>query len=381
MEAVFNVSPDVLGWVRKKAGNASRESLSLLESWIDGEKVPTFNQIETVSRETRIPLGYFFLNEPPKENIPLLKFRTINNEQYSEPSRNLIDTIHDMEMIVDWMRRTLKDDDCDPCPVVGSCRETKEPSLIADYIRKVLYLDLDWFRNYKNPEETFKDIRERLNSIGVTVMQSGIVGNNTHRPLDAGEFRAFTLIDEYAPLIFINAADSPRARLFSLFHEFAHVCLGIDSLYNADNSSTPDDNKIEVLCNAVAGNLLVPGILLKQRWNDNIEPEELIASLSDYFKCSRIVIARKAYDMSLISKEAYVEICKKVEEHYLENRKQADRGGGDYYSTAKSRIDHRFLRMLMESVIEGKTQYSEACRLTHTNRVTLSTLTEERKAI
>ncbi len=381
MGATYSISPDVLRWVYQKALIGAPKSMSLLESWIAGAKIPTFNQIETVSRETRIPLGYFFLNNPPKENIPLLKFRTVNSERYSEPSRNLIDTIHDMEMIVDWMRRTLKDDDSEPCPVVGSCREARENSLIADYIREVLYLDLDWFGNYKNPEEAFKDIRERMNSIGVTVMQSGVVGNNTHRPLDAEEFRAFTIIDEYAPLIFINSTDSPRARLFSLFHEFAHVCIGIDSLYNVDNSSINDDNKIEVLCNAVAGNLLVPEILLRQKWNDNIEAEELIASLADYFKCSQVVIARKAYDISLINKEKYNEVSKNVEEHYLKNRKQADKGGGDYYATAKSRMDHRFLRMLMESVAKGKTQYSEACRLTHTNRVTLSNLTEERMSI
>jgi len=34
-------------------------------------------------------------------------------------------------------------------------------------------------------------------------MMNGIVRGNTHRPLDVNEFRAFTIIDEYAPLIFM----------------------------------------------------------------------------------------------------------------------------------------------------------------------------------
>ena len=35
----------------------------------------------------------------------------------------------------------------------------------------------------------------------------------------------FTLIDAYAPLIFINAADSESGRVFSLLHEFVHIVI------------------------------------------------------------------------------------------------------------------------------------------------------------
>ena len=251
MEAVFNVSPDVLGWVREKAGNASLESLSLLESWIDGEKVPTFNQIETVSRETRIPLGYFFLNEPPKENIPLLKFRTVNNERYSEPSRNLEDTILRMEMIAGWMRETLKDDGREPCPVAGSIACVDNPSSVAEYVRSVLHL----VDNPVSPEEAFEDIRERISRTGITVMQGG---NGVGRPLNAEEVRAFTIIDDYAPLIFINAASSPEVQLYSLLHEFIHVCLGVPCFYNGEN---PSAGGTEKLCHDSISILLPGGFL------------------------------------------------------------------------------------------------------------------------
>ena len=68
-------------------------------------------------------------------------------------------------------------------------------------------------------------------------MMSGIVGNNTHRPLDVEEFRALSVIDAYAPLIFINSNDSINGRLFSLLHEFSHICIGENSLFN-DRYST-----------------------------------------------------------------------------------------------------------------------------------------------
>lgn len=118
-------------WVYRKTQSSSvpLKSAQIVEAWIEGSKAPTFSQIEFVSNETRIPLGFFFLNSPPDEDIPLLQFRTIKNERYAEPSRNLIDTIHDMEMIIDWTRNSLIDNRSDPNNIVGSQKkqETHRP--------------------------------------------------------------------------------------------------------------------------------------------------------------------------------------------------------------------------------------------------------------
>lgn len=70
-----------------------------------------------------------------------------------------------------------------------------------------------------NSGGSFKLIREKLEDCDVIVMMNGIIGANTHRPLELAEFRVFTIVDELAPLIFINANDSNNGRLFSLLHE------------------------------------------------------------------------------------------------------------------------------------------------------------------
>lgn len=61
MQVPVNVSMEILDWVIAHIKidalpNQIREYLNL---WVNGEKEPTFNQVEKVSKATGIPLGYF----------------------------------------------------------------------------------------------------------------------------------------------------------------------------------------------------------------------------------------------------------------------------------------------------------------------------------
>ena len=98
MQINVKLSPDVLDWVMAhiQQENVPRDVVKYLTIWKSGEKVPTFNQIEKVSKASGIPFGYFFLQEPPKEEFPLLEYRTIDSTSAMNPSRNIIDVMHDM---------------------------------------------------------------------------------------------------------------------------------------------------------------------------------------------------------------------------------------------------------------------------------------------
>lgn len=376
-----DVAPNIIDWVvnHAPAEKLTEDVLSELEKWKHGEKEPTFSRVEYLSKSTHIPLGYFFLQTPPKEELPVLQYRTVESLSTGNPSRNLVDTIHHMESVQEWMRNYLLSIDADKLMFIGSQKHNSDVLAIAAYIRKALNIPIDWFMHTKNIEDSFKVLRERMEQVGVLIMTNGIVGSNTHRSLNIDEFRAFTLIDDYAPLIFINANDSQGGKLFSLVHEMTHIWLGVDSFFNDRGIGSSDIRPLETICNAVAAEILVPNQLFVEKWQENaFDDNYTIEKLAILFKCGTTVIARRALDNGYIGLSLYKSIADKAIKNYRERKaKQPRGGGGDYYATNAIRLDNRFLIALDNSMREGKTLYTDAYDLTYTSRNTFSKLIEK----
>lgn len=370
-----SIQPEIISWA---LGQAREEQLGTklmnnIKQWLEGTKTPTFNQIEDFSRKANIPLGYFFLQTPPVEQLQLIDYRTVDSVELAHPSRNLIDTIHEMESVQAWMKEFRQETGFDVLPVVGCLNGNDDFKYIARTIRKNMDLSDTWYESCTNMNAAFNYVRSRLEECGIVVMLNGVVGKNTHRTLSVDEFRAFAMVDEWAPLIFINGADSQGARLFSLFHEIAHIWLGENDLYN-DRGNSHEIKPIEILCNAVAGELMVPFDKFLVEWDAAAyaDTRVKIKNLAKRFRCGESVIARKAFDAKKISYDLYKSIVDDAIEAYRQMKENKESNGGNYYNTMGNRLDGCFVRALCESINSGRTTYSEAYRLTNTSRKTFS---------
>ena len=121
-KVIVNIEEKILDWIlsKKEINNLDEKTLNDLYLWKKGDKLPTFNQIKKVSKKMRIPLGYFFLKEIPKETFKIIEYRTINSISLENPSRNLIDTIYHMEDIQDWIKGYLIDNEFNKLDFVAS---------------------------------------------------------------------------------------------------------------------------------------------------------------------------------------------------------------------------------------------------------------------
>ncbi len=168
-------------------------------------------QADRLAERTYTPLGYLYLSKPPEESLPIRDFRTRGDALPRRPSPNLLDTIYQMQRRQDWMRDDLIEGGADPLEFVGAYSLTDGYMEVAAAMRAALGLADGWAEERSNWSDALRFLRDRLDEVGILVVFNGVVGNNTKRKLDPDEFQGFVLVDEYAPLVFVNSATlSPR---------------------------------------------------------------------------------------------------------------------------------------------------------------------------
>lgn len=220
-------------------------------------------------------------------------------------------------------------------------------------------LENGWAANCKTWQEALRMLFYKTDAAGIFLVVNGIVGNNTHRKLDVTEFRGFVLVDNYAPIIFINGADAKAAKMFTLAHELAHVWYGVSAAFDLQKLQ-PANNETERVCNIVAAEFLVPEIELQEIWLKHQKKNDRFQLLARHFKVSEIVVARRALDLNLITKDEFFDFY----QHRITDENDVDSSGGDFYATQTFRVGRRFIETVIRAIREGKLLYNEAYRLT-----------------
>ena len=359
------IQPDLLRWARNRANLAVVDvvaSFPKYADWESGQTSPTMRQLEDFARRTRVPFGYLFLNRPPAEQLPIPDFRSVRDRSVRAFSPELLDTIHLMQRRQDWAREELIDEGAAPVSFVASLTPNTSAEAAAQTIRRDLGLAEDWAERLPSWNDAVNKLVDAIESAGILVMTNGVVGNNTHRRLDVEEFRGFVLIDDHAPLIFVNNTDAKSAQMFTLAHELVHVWLGEGGI-SGNTVRGQLHHRTEKHCNAVAAELLAPAARVTAIWDELkrlTTDDERLDTLARQFRVSRIVAARRALDLRLIKRAAFDAYYQTVTQS--ENKKSS--GGGDFHATKHRKLGDRFSKMIARATTGERLPYAEAYRLT-----------------
>jgi Zn-dependent peptidase ImmA (M78 family) len=356
------VNPELIQWACDRAGfgeAALIDRFPKIEEWQRGELQPTLKQLEAFAKATHTPIGYLFLPAPPVEQVPIPDFRTIGNEAIGHPSPDLLDTIYICQQRQEWYRDFARSNGDRPRAFVGSAKQTDDAVAVAERMRSALAFSIEERRQCPSWTEALRRFIEQADAIGVLVMVNGVVGSNNRRKLDSSEFRGFALVDALAPLIFINGADTKAAQMFTLAHELAHLWLGESALSDASPLTTPA-NEVEVFCNRVAAELLVPLAMLREEHRPQANLNDEVSRLARLFKVSTLVVLRRIYDAGRLTRERF---WSEYEAELARLRQVARAGGGDFYLTTAARVGKRFARAIITDTLEGRTLFRDACRM------------------
>ena len=318
-------------------------------------------EVEALSSRTRTPFGFLYLSRPPEEGLPVPDCRTRDGDSVDLASPELMEVIGDMLRRQAWMRDELVDSEPVPVTFVASHTLTDTPRAIARTIRDALELGDGWAEATASWREAFEKLRDHAEGAGVLVTFNGVVGNDARRALDPDEFQGLTLSDSYAPLVFVNGADSEAAQMFTLAHELAHLALGRSGVSGFEQFQTGHLGN-ERSCDRAAAELLVPETEFREYWPRVATQDDPLRSVAQHFRVSRIVSARRALDLGFISGDRFRACYRECRLSAKAAPAATDRD--DFWNAQRWRIGLRFADAVVRAVREERLLYRDAYLLT-----------------
>lgn len=352
------VKPELLRWACERSRIDALElsaRFPQFEAWVRGERIPTFKQLEAFANAMHVPFGYLFLPEPPDEPLPIADFR---EHSPGPPSGDLLDTIYAAQRRQDWFKEYATSERLDVIEWIGSASLQHAPSEVATQLRRLLGFEPGRRGEHANWEVATKALTDRAQALGILVSVNGIVGSNTRRKLDPGEFRGFSLADPLAPFVFVNGADHKAAHAFTLCHELAHLALGCAGISNEDLGELRHQ-QVEVWCDAVAFEILTPSEHVSGA-RDEKGVQQAANELTRELRVSPLVAVRRVVERSNLPARTF-ERCFRAAVEALP--KAGPSTGGNFYATTLKRVGRRFAHDVIASTLEGNTTFTEAFRL------------------
>ena len=348
---VTGVQPSILKWARESIGlSVADVSLKLKKeediilAWESGQSAPTYAQLEKLAYDLyKRPLAVFFLPNPPQENLPEMDFRTLPDADFAQLHSDTyiqIRKAHAFQISLNEVFDGQIEKDKSICANIKlDITKNIHPQAVA--IREFLGVSLEVQKNWKSVDQALREWRERIENAGVFVFKAAFKQK---------EISGFCLYQDLFPIIYLNNSTTKTRQIFSLMHELAHLLLHLNSLSKFDksyfNNLSIDKKAIEVFCNKLAAQVLIPPNDFEresQNFTHYLEHnnDRIFERLAARYSVSREVILRLLLDAG------------KVPEHYYSSKseewksQQKKRSGGNYYATTNAYLSQTFAQAVV----------------------------------
>ena len=262
-----------------------------LKSYIDGEKTIDSEKLLKVAKLFNKPFDYFFKEENQEFNFMFRSDLVINNIDYIE------------QALIDY-NDIMSDCIYNYVPQKYTLKYNLEKKSILSTVKRIAYEQ----RKCLNIENVIPDnYFSILSNIGINVIVKDLNNNNI--------FGVSTLSSDLGSYIIINdSKEIPEERkIFSLFHEYAHLLFHSNEFKSKDESSSTHSLKSELnekIADTFAGHFLMPSYLVDSYISNKKEID--IFDIKRYFKVSLQTAVLMLKEYNKISNEDYRDFWRKI---------------------------------------------------------------------
>jgi Zn-dependent peptidase ImmA (M78 family)/DNA-binding XRE family transcriptional regulator len=369
------ITAKVFKWARESAKMteeiaASKVAVSIdkFKDWETGEDYPTIRQAQTLAKAYRRPFALFFLPDVPTDFQPLQDFRKTGSKELSTSSIFIIREIQQKQA---WISEVNEDNNENRVPFIGRFTIKDNPVLVANDILATLNINP---LNYKSNNPIIEWI-DKAESNGIFISRTSFI--HSRLKLDSNEIQGFAIADDFAPFIFINSDDWNAPQLFTLVHELSHLWIaetGISNDIEPSIKNISDYNPIELFCNEVAANALMP-----KEFIDSLD-SKAFDNAKEVFKNAKIIgvssfaLLVRALNLNIISLREYKqlkhladieynEFLKREEAKKLKQKEKEKPGGPNYFLLQLNRNSRLFTQTVLDAFRGGVIEPSMASNL------------------
>lgn len=345
-------------------------TLQFWEVGADALSRPTLVQLRKMARIYRRPLSVFYLEHPPEDiSNGLVDFRLLGGGERRAWSPELHENYRRVQMQREVAIELASVSDEIPPSIAMSLSFSDNAEKAGSEIRSWLGVSLREQLNWENDYQALKAWIAAIERKDILVAQtSGI-------PLE--EMRGFSISDQPFPMIVLNGFDTPRARIFTLLHELAHVLSQSGGLCNLKDSvrRTSPASGVEAFCNAVAAAVLLPvgamrdelaimGVSHPIAWSD-----DALLRLANQYKVSREVILRRLVTLDRATLDYYFQKLhqySRLSESQRRRRRESRSGGPGAAVMSLRNMGRRYTAGVLQAFGE---RYIDAAELTEYLRI------------
>ena len=348
----YPINPDVLIWARERAGLtvgalafALKVGAEVVAAWEAGLDRPSYAMLERLAYSVlKLPLAVFYFPEPPAIEDPITKFRRLPDYELERLSP---DTHYKLRILQGYQEslRTLPTVEASARRIFVDIRPSIGDNVeqLANGIRDIIGLGIDTHLQFRSAENALKAWRHALEVTGIFTFKD---------TLKDRFISGFCLLDPDFPVIMLNNSSSFTRQLFTLNHELSHILFQVHGVTDVSEEYLEyldaDERKLEIACNRLAAELLVP----KKRFASDLWAFErrglpAVPDIAEKYSVSREVILRRLLDAGKVSADDYQTIVSKWNADYL--RDQGKPPGGNYYLTKLAYLGEGFAKATIEA--------------------------------